>query len=217
LQDPIVFVGVLIGGGIPFLFSAIAIRAVGRGAFQMINEVRRQFREHPEILEGKMEPDYARPVEISTFAAQKELLTLGTIAILTPIIVGFALKEYALGGFLAGAIVSGQLLAVFMAIAGGAWDNAKKYIEDGAYGGKGSEPHKASVIGDTVGDPLKDTAGPALNPMLKVINLITLLVAPTILLYKNDLTVSILVVVVSLIILSIAIWYSRREAELKTS
>lgn len=215
LQEPTVFVGILIGGAVPFLFSAIAIRAVGRGAYQMINEVRRQFKEKPEILEGKVEPDYGRCVEISTFAAQKELLTLGIIAILTPILVGFALKEYALGGFLAGAIVSGQLLAVFMATAGGAWDNAKKLIESGVYGGKGSEAHKASVIGDTVGDPLKDTAGPALNPMLKVINLITLLVVPVMIAYKYDIIVSGIVVVASLIIILTSLWYSRREAELK--
>jgi len=215
LQDPTVFAGVLIGGAVPFLFSSIAIRAVGRGAFQMINEVRRQFKENPGILKGKVEPDYGKCVEISTLAAQRELLTLGTIAIITPLIVGFALKEYALGGFLVGSIISGQLLAVFMSTAGGAWDNAKKWIESGVYGGKGSDAHKASVIGDTVGDPLKDTAGPALNPMLKVINLITLLVAPVILVYKNNILVSGAIVAACLAILLAALWYSRRSAELK--
>ncbi len=215
LHDPYVFVGILIGGGIPFLFSAIAIRAVARGAFGMIREVRRQFRENPAILEGKAKPDYARCVSISTIAAQKELLTLGAIAILTPIAIGFLLHEYALGGFLAGAILSGQLLAVFMATSGGAWDNAKKAIEEGLYGGKGSEAHKAGVVGDTVGDPLKDTAGPALNPMLKVINIITLLAAPLVLLYKGNMLVNLAIAIPALIGIAVALWYSKRPPRLE--
>ena len=161
------------------MFSALTIRAVSRAAGQIVNEVRRQLR-IPGVMEGKVTPDYARAVGISTTAAQRELITLGVIAVLVPIIVGFLLDVEALGGFLAGTILSGQLLAVFMSNAGGAWDNAKKYIEEGNYGGKGSEPHKAAVVGDTVGDPLKDTSGPALNPLLKVINLISLLIAPII-------------------------------------
>ncbi|MGB9724647.1 MAG: V-type H(+)-translocating pyrophosphatase [Chloroflexia bacterium] len=179
VADPMVFIGLLIGGAMPFLFSALTIRAVGRAAGLIVEEVRRQFR-IPGVLEWKVKPDYARAVTICTAAAQKELVSLGLLAVLTPIIVGFFLKEAALGGFLAGVIVVGQLLAVFMANAGGAWDNAKKVIEDGWYGGKRSEAHRAAVVGDTVGDPLKDTAGPALNPMIKVINLVSLLVAPLI-------------------------------------
>lgn len=215
LHNPYVFIGILIGGGIPFLFSAVAIRAVARGSFGMIKEVRRQFREHPEILEWKAKPDYARCVSISTIAAQKELLTLGTLAILAPVVVGFLLHEYALGGFLAGAILSGQLLAVFMATSGGAWDNAKKAIEDGLFGGKGSEAHKAGVVGDTVGDPLKDTAGPALNPMLKVINLITLLLAPLVLLYKSNMFVNLAISIPALIGILVALWYSKRPPKLE--
>lgn len=215
LHNPHVFVGILIGGGIPFLFSAIAIRAVARGSFGMIREVRRQFKEHPEILEWKAKPDYARCVSISTIAAQKELLTLGALAILTPVVIGFMLHEYALGGFLAGAILSGQLLAVFMATSGGAWDNAKKAIEDGLFGGKGSDAHKAGVVGDTVGDPLKDTAGPALNPMLKVINLITLLLAPLVLLYKGNMLVNLAIAIPALIGILVALWYSKRPPKLE--
>ncbi|RMD79826.1 MAG: sodium-translocating pyrophosphatase, partial [Chloroflexi bacterium] len=168
---PTVFIGLLIGGAVPFLFSSLTIRAVSRAAAQIVNEVRRQFR-IPGLMEGKVQPDYARAVQISTTAAQKELISLGLIAVLVPIIVGFTLGVEALGGFLAGIILTGQLMAVFQANAGGAWDNAKKYIEEGNFGGKHSEPHKAAVVGDTVGDPLKDTAGPALNPMIKVINLV---------------------------------------------
>jgi K(+)-stimulated pyrophosphate-energized sodium pump len=209
------FIGLLIGGAIPFLFSAIAIRAVSRGAFGMIREVRRQFRENPDILKGKAKPDYGRCVAISTLSAQKELLTLGAVAILAPIVVGFSLHEFALAGFLAGMIVSGQLLAVFMANAGGAWDNAKKAIEDGLFGGKGSDAHKAGVVGDTVGDPLKDTAGPALNPMLKVINLITLLVAPVILLYKQNIMVNMAVAIPAFIIMIVALWYSKRPPKME--
>lgn len=179
LADPVVFVGLLLGGAIPLIFSSQLIQAVNRAAGQIMSEVRRQLR-IPEIRDGKQIPDYKKAVMISTKAAQSELIPLGLIAIITPIIVGLLFGVKALGGFLAGVILVGQLLAVFMANAGGAWDNAKKYIEDGNFGGKGSENHKASVVGDTVGDPLKDTAGPALNPMIKVINLVALIVAPII-------------------------------------
>ena len=175
---PSVFVGLLIGGAMPFLFSSIAIRAVGRAAFQVVEEVRRQFREMPGIMEGKTKPDYGRCVDISTAAAQRELVTPGLIAVLSPIIVGFLFGVEGLGGFLAGIILTGQLLAVMLSNAGGTWDNAKKTIEAGMYGGKGTEAHKAAIIGDTVGDPFKDTAGPSLNPLIKVMNLVALLTLP---------------------------------------
>jgi len=175
-----VFIGFIIGGCVPFLFSSFAIRAVSRSAAQVVNEVRRQFREHPGIMTYEEKPDYARCVDIVTAAAQKELMAPAVLAICTPIAVAFmpGLGAAALGGYLAGAILCGQLMAVFMSTAGGAWDNAKKKIEDGMLGGKGTEFHKASIIGDTVGDPFKDTAGPALNPLIKVMNLVAILVAP---------------------------------------
>jgi K(+)-stimulated pyrophosphate-energized sodium pump len=177
VSEPKVFVGLLIGGGLPFLFSSLLINAVSRSAQAIIEEVRRQFKEL-KLLAGKNKPNYARPVALCTQAAQKELLPLGVIAVLSPILVGLLLGVEGLGAFLAGVILSGQLLAVFMANGGGAWDNAKKYIEEGHLNGKGSEEHKAAVVGDTVGDPLKDTAGPALNPMIKVINLVSVIAAP---------------------------------------
>jgi K(+)-stimulated pyrophosphate-energized sodium pump len=175
---PNVFAGLLIGGAMPFLFSSLAIRAVGRAAFQVVEEVRRQFKEIPGLMEGKAKPEYYKCVNISTVAAQKELITPGLLAILSPLIVGFLLGVDGLGGFLAGTILTGQLLAVMLSNAGGTWDNAKKTIEAGLYGGKGSEAHKASVIGDTVGDPFKDTAGPSLNPLIKVMNLVSILILP---------------------------------------
>ncbi len=189
ISDIKVFIGFLLGGALPWLFSALSIRAVSRAAGMIVEEVRAQFR-IPGLMEGRVKPDYARVVGISTSSAQKELIPLATIAIATPLLVGLVLQVEALGGFLAGVIVSGQLLAVFMANAGGAWDNAKKAIEDeprnlAANTGKGSERHKASVVGDTVGDPLKDTAGPALNPMIKVVNLVSLIAAPVIVQYQN--------------------------------
>jgi len=174
VADPKVLIGLLIGGAVPFLFSSMLIRAVGRAAFFIVNEVRQQFKD-PGIMAGTKKPNYGRVVDICTSTAQKELIGPAMLAILAPMAVGFLLGPYALGGFLAGMILVGQLLAVFMANAGGAWDNAKKMIEDGLYGGKGSEAHKASVTGDTVGDPLKDTAGPAINPMVKVMNMVSLL------------------------------------------
>lgn len=180
-----VFIGLLIGGAIPFLFSSLTIKAVGRAAFLIVHEVREQLKDKA-IWEGKKLPDYARVVSICTTAAQKELIRPGLLAILAPLVVGLLLKKEALGGFLAGMILSGQLLAVFMANAGGAWDNAKKLIEDGLFGGKGSDAHKASVTGDTVGDPLKDTAGPALNPLIKVMNMVALLSIPIVVRYENS-------------------------------
>jgi K(+)-stimulated pyrophosphate-energized sodium pump len=174
IAQPNVFIGALIGGAVPFLFSSMLIRAVGRAAFLIVKECRVQFRDQ-EIWAGTKTPDYGRVVNICTATAQSELIGPGLLAILAPILVGIFLGTQALGGYLAGMIIVGQLLAVFMANAGGAWDNAKKTIEDGIYGGKGSEAHKASVTGDTVGDPLKDTAGPALNPLIKVMNMVALL------------------------------------------
>lgn len=184
ISSPVVFVGMLIGACIPWLFSSLIINAVTRAASLIVNEVRRQFK-IPGLLEGKVKPDYQNAVDICTVAAQRELLPLAVISVVAPLIVGILLGVEALGGLLGGVIVSGQLLAVFMATSGGAWDNAKKTIEDGAHGGKGSDCHKAAVVGDTVGDPLKDTAGPALNPMIKVINLVSLLAAPILIQYKS--------------------------------
>ncbi|MBI1883666.1 MAG: sodium-translocating pyrophosphatase [Chlamydiae bacterium] len=184
VADPKLFIGLLIGGAIPFLFSSLTIRAVGRAAFLIVKEVRTQFK-IPGVREGTVTPDYGKVVSICTRAAQKELIGPGLLAVFTPLIVGYSLGVIGLAGFLAGLILCGQLLAVFMANAGGAWDNAKKTIEDGLYGGKGSEAHKASVTGDTVGDPLKDTAGPALNPLIKVMNMVSLLSIPLILPYDR--------------------------------
>jgi K(+)-stimulated pyrophosphate-energized sodium pump len=213
LADPTVFVGLLLGGALPLLFSGLLIKAVNRAAGFIMAEVRRQLR-IPAIMSGEQTPDYAKAVTISTRAAQSELIPLGLIAILSPIAVGLLLKEQALGGFLAGVIVSGQLQAVFMANAGGAWDNAKKYIEDGNYGGKGTENHKAAVVGDTVGDPLKDTAGPALNPMIKVMNLVALILAP-IVVQQDKLTPGILaIVVVSVVLILWAVRRSDRDEEI---
>ncbi|MCX6132829.1 MAG: sodium-translocating pyrophosphatase [Ignavibacteriales bacterium] len=183
VADPMVFIGFLIGGAVPFLFSSMLIRAVGRAAFDIVRECREQFRD-PEIWEGTKKPDYGRVVDICTNTAQKELIGPGFLAIMAPLLVGFLLGPYALGGFLAGMILTGQLLAVFMSNAGGAWDNAKKLIEDGIYGGKGSDAHKAAVTGDTVGDPLKDTAGPAVNPLIKVMNMVSLLALGLVLQYN---------------------------------
>jgi len=207
LANPTVFVGLLIGGALPLLFGGLLIKAVNRAAGYIMAEVRRQLR-IPEIMNGERTPDYANAVTISTRAAQSELVPLGLIAILAPIAVGLLLKEQALGGFLAGVIVSGQLLAVFMANSGGAWDNAKKYVEDGNFNGKGSENHKASVVGDTVGDPLKDTAGPALNPMIKVMNLVALILAPIVVQYTG-LSLSLLLIVV--VCIGLIIWAVRRS------
>ena len=178
VDQPRVFVGLLIGGAIPFLFTAFALKAVGRAAFFVVEEVRRQFRENPGIMTRKVVPDYARCVEIVTAAAQKELLGPGMVAVATPVLVAFGLGAAACGGYLCGAILTGQLLAVYMANTGGLWDNAKKKIEDGFLGGKGTDSHKAAVIGDTVGDPYKDTAGPSLNPLIKVMNLVAILIVP---------------------------------------
>lgn len=178
LTSPSVIVGMLIGGMLPFLFSALTMEAVGKAAFQMIEEVRRQFKEIPGIMEGKAKPDYATCVDISTAAALKEMVIPGVLAVVAPIATGILLGAEAVGGLLAGALVAGVLMAIMMANAGGAWDNAKKYIEEGNHGGKGSEPHKAAVVGDTVGDPFKDTSGPSINILIKLMTIVSVVFAP---------------------------------------
>jgi len=179
VAEPKIFIGLLIGGAVPFLFSSLAIRAVGRTAGTVVQEVRRQFADG-QIMAGTKKPDYGPVIDICTAASLRELATPALLAVLTPVIIGFGLGWQALGGFLAAVILTGQLMATYLSNAGGAWDNAKKYIEDGNHGGKGSDAHKAAVIGDTVGDPFKDTAGPALNPLIKVMNLVSLLMLPAI-------------------------------------
>ena len=178
LSDPMVLIGLFIGGMLPFLFSALTMTAVGEAAGEIIVEIRRQFHEIEGLLEGNAEPDYARCTEIATNAALKRMVAPGLMTIITPILIGFGLGPEALGGMLAGALLSGTLLALTMSNAGGAWDNAKKYIERGNLGGKGSDTHKASVVGDTVGDPFKDTSGPSLNILIKVLAMVSLIIAP---------------------------------------
>jgi len=219
VSDTKVFIGFLLGGALPWLFSALNIKAVSRAATKIVEEVRRQFK-IPGIMEGTKKPDYAEVVAISTGSAQKELLPLAAIAVLMPLVVGMVLQVEALGGFLAGVILSGQLLAVFMSNAGGAWDNAKKSVEDQARDiiantGKGSDRHKAAVVGDTVGDPLKDAAGPALNPMIKVVNLVSLIAAPVIVRYQNLGVVGWVIVALLLAAIVWAIAVSKKPAILK--
>jgi K(+)-stimulated pyrophosphate-energized sodium pump len=211
VDRPDVLVGLLIGGAVAFLFAGLAIRAVGRAASQVVVEVRNQFRDHPGIMTGAERPDYARVVDICTKTSLRELMTPGLLAVITPIVVGFGLKAEALGAYLAGVILTGQLLAVMLSNAGGAWDNAKKLVEEGLYGGKGSEPHKATVIGDTVGDPFKDTAGPALNPLIKVMNLVALLMAPLVVRHAGDTGIRVAVVSVGVVILGAAVAFSKRK------
>jgi K(+)-stimulated pyrophosphate-energized sodium pump len=190
LSDPMVLVGLLIGGMIPFLFASFLMGAVGRAATTIVTEIRRQFREIKGIMEGTAKPDYGRCVDIVTIAAQKEMIIPGLLAVLSPLVVGFILGPVALGGLLIGVIISGLLLALMMTTGGAAWDNAKKYIESGNLGGKrlpdGSKnpTHAAAVVGDTVGDPTKDTAGPAINPLIKVMNIVAILFAALILKYS---------------------------------
>ena len=173
-----VIIGLFIGGMLPFLFSAMTMESVSKAAYQMIEEVRRQFKTMPGIMKGTQKPDYKSCVAISTTAALKEMLVPGIMAVLSPLAVGILLGPEALGGLLAGALVTGVMMAIFMSNAGGAWDNAKKYIEDGHHRGKGSEAHKAAVVGDTVGDPFKDTSGPSINILIKLMTIVSLVFAP---------------------------------------
>ena len=215
VDHPDVLVGLLLGGSIAFLFSSLAIRAVGRAAAQVVVEVRNQFRDHPGIMTYEEKPDYSRVVDICTKTSLRELMTPGLLAVLSPVIAGFLLKGEALGAFLAGAILTGQLLAVMLSNSGGAWDNAKKYIEEGHYGGKGSDSHKAAVIGDTVGDPFKDTAGPALNPMIKVMNLVALLIAPLVVTHATDTALRVAVAAIAIVVVGVMIYISKtRKSEL---
>ncbi|CAN5338334.1 MAG: sodium-translocating pyrophosphatase [Acidimicrobiia bacterium] len=211
VADPKVFIGLLIGGAVPFLFSALAIRAVSRTAGVVVQEVRRQFADG-KIMAGERRPDYGPVIDICTAASLRELATPALLAVLTPVIVGFGIDKFALGGFLAAVILVGQLMANYLSNAGGAWDNAKKYIEEGHHGGKGSDAHKAAVIGDTVGDPFKDTAGPALNPLIKVMNLVSLLILPVVIGLENNTTARYAIAGASLLVLGGAIAFSKRKA-----
>ena len=183
VTKPQVVAGMFIGGMLPFLFSALTIEAVGTAANDMIQEVRRQFKTIPGIMEGTGTPDYRKCVDISTKAALRQMIIPGLLAVIVPVVVGILIGSEALGGLLAGSLVTGVLMAIFMSNSGGAWDNAKKYIEEGHHGGKGSEPHKAAVVGDTVGDPFKDTSGPSLNILIKLMTVVALVFAKVILLY----------------------------------
>jgi K(+)-stimulated pyrophosphate-energized sodium pump len=215
ISQPNNLVGLIAGAAVVFLFSGLAINAVSRSAGAVVYEVRRQFREHPGIMDYSEKPEYGRVVDICTKDALRELATPGLLAVLTPIAIGFTLGVGALGSFLAGAIGTGTLMAVFLANSGGAWDNAKKLVEDGHHGGKGSEAHAATVIGDTVGDPFKDTAGPAINPLLKVMNLVSLLIAPAIVKfsYGNDKSVGarVFIAIFALVVIVSAVYISKRR------
>jgi K(+)-stimulated pyrophosphate-energized sodium pump len=215
VAQPGILIGLLIGGAVPFLFASLAIRAVGRAAGTVVMEVRNQFKNNPGIMDFSVKPDYARVVDICTRTSLRELITPGVLAIVTPMVVGFAFGAKPLGAYLAGAILCGQLLAVMLSNSGGAWDNAKKLIEDGLYGGKGSEAHAAAVIGDTVGDPFKDTAGPALNPLIKVMNLVALLVAGSVVsaFSADNVALRVAVVAVGLVILVAALRFSAHQEE----
>ncbi|MER8068516.1 sodium-translocating pyrophosphatase [Streptomyces sp. NPDC094034] len=216
ISQPNNLVGLILGAAVVFLFSGLAINAVSRSAGSVVYEVRRQFREHPGIMDYTEKPEYGRVVDICTKDALRELATPGLLAVLTPIAVGFSLGVGALGSFLAGAIGTGTLMAVFLANSGGAWDNAKKLVEDGHHGGKGSEAHAATVIGDTVGDPFKDTAGPAINPLLKVMNLVALLIAPAVVQFSYGADASagvrVLVAVLALAVIIGAVYVSKRRS-----
>ncbi|SCE65041.1 K(+)-stimulated pyrophosphate-energized sodium pump [Micromonospora viridifaciens] len=215
VANPRNLVGLIVGAAVVFLFSGLAINAVSRSAGAVVMEVRRQFRELPGIMDRTQRPEYGKVVDICTRDAQRELMTPGLLAIMAPIAVGFGLGPGALASYLAGAIGAGTLMAVFLANSGGAWDNGKKLVEDGAYGGKGSESHAATVIGDTVGDPFKDTAGPAINPLIKVMNLVSLLIAPAVVAWsvgedKNN-ALRITIAVVAALVIVVAVLFSKRK------
>src|SRR5205807_4076822 len=212
VADPKIFIGLLIGGAVPFLFSSLAIRAVGRTAGVVVQEVRRQFADG-KIMSGEKQPEYGPVIDICTAASLRELATPALLAVLSPVIIGFGINYLALGAFLAAVILTGQLMANFLSNSGGAWDNAKKYIEDGHEGGKGSEAHKAAVIGDTVGDPFKDTAGPALNPLIKVMNLVSLLILPLVITQRHNTAARYAIAAIALAVLLGAIAFSKRKTE----
>ncbi len=212
VDHPNVLVGVIVGAAVVFLFSSLLIMAVGRAAQRVVQEVRKQFRDHPGIMDFTEKPEYGPVVDICTRDSLRELATPGLLAVLTPIAVGFAFGYAPLGSFLVGAIAAGVLMAVFLANSGGAWDNAKKLVEDGHYGGKGSDAHAATVIGDTVGDPFKDTAGPAINPLIKVMNLVSLLIATSVVQYSHNLGLRAGVAIVAVGIIVTAIVISKRRS-----
>jgi K(+)-stimulated pyrophosphate-energized sodium pump len=212
IDQPNVLFGLIIGAAVVFFFSGLAIMAVGRAAGRVVYEVRKQFREHPGIMDYTEKPEYARVVEIVTKDSLRELATPGLLAVLAPIAVGFAFGYAPLGAFLAGAIAAGALMAVFLSNSGGAWDNAKKLVEDGHHGGKGSLAHEATIIGDTVGDPFKDTAGPAINPLIKVMNLVSLLIATSVVKYSGNTGLRVGVAVGAVVIIVAAVVISKRRA-----
>jgi K(+)-stimulated pyrophosphate-energized sodium pump len=215
IANPSNIVGLLIGAAVVFLFSGLAVNAVSRSAGAVVVEVRRQFRELPGIMDGTQRPEYGKVVDICTRDAQRELMTPGLLAVLAPIAVGFGLGVGPLAAYLAGAIGSGTLMALFLSNSGGAWDNAKKMVEDGAHGGKGSPAHAATVIGDTIGDPFKDTAGPAINPLLKVMNLVSLLIAPAVVLFSEgkdaNTPLRLAISAVAIVIIVGAVVFSKRK------
>jgi K(+)-stimulated pyrophosphate-energized sodium pump len=213
--SPDVLVGIAIGAAVVFMFSGLAVNAVSRAAGAVVFEVRRQFHDNPGIMDGTVRPQYGRVVDICTRDSLRELATPGLMAVLAPIAVGFGLGVGPLAGYLAGAIATGTLMAVFLANSGGAWDNAKKLVEDGNHGGKGSEAHAATVIGDTVGDPFKDTAGPAINPLIKVMNLVSLLIAPAVVAFSvgedENTGVRVTIAIVATLLIAGAIFVSKRR------
>jgi K(+)-stimulated pyrophosphate-energized sodium pump len=213
LVSPNTLVGVLIGAAVVFMFSGLAVNAVSRAAGAVVYEVRRQFHDNPGIMDGSVRPEYGRVVDICTRDSLRELVTPGLLAVFAPIAVGFGLGVESLAGYLGGAIATGTLMAVFLANSGGAWDNAKKLVEDGNHGGKGSAAHEATIIGDTVGDPFKDTAGPAINPLIKVMNLVSLLVAPAVVTFtiEGDTALRIVIALVSVLIIAAAVVVSKRR------
>ncbi|HQY86882.1 MAG TPA: sodium/proton-translocating pyrophosphatase, partial [Ilumatobacteraceae bacterium] len=210
VADPKIFIGLLIGGAVPFLFSALAIRAVGRTAGVVVQEVRKQFADG-KIMKGEKQPEYGPVIDICTEASLRELATPALLAVLTPVVIGFGINFLALGAFLAAVILVGQLMANYLSNAGGAWDNAKKYIEDGHHGGKGSDPYRAAVIADTVGDPFKDTAGPALNPLIKVMNLVSLLILPAVISLRDNDGARFSIAAAALVVLIGAVVFSSRQ------